>query len=231
MTKLEPGKARYALACDDRGGSVMDGDRHPLERRSLLVRPRRTVSSSPGSRPHARGLDVVISDPRSLGDADPGADIAGRSCGRVQRAPRPVSRTSPSPRWTMGGQDVLVSRTGWSGELGFEIYTRAENGCPRPLGPRRRDRSGARARGAEPRVARDPPDRGGDPRQRHGRRSDADAVRSGPRCVRRPRQGELRGQGGVGRGRSTAAPLRGQRARRRRSRTTASSSATTTSVA
>ena len=26
----------------------------------------------------------------------------------------------------MGGQDVLVSRAGWSGELGFEIYTRAE---------------------------------------------------------------------------------------------------------
>lgn len=124
VTKLEPGKARYALACDDRGGILMDG---------ILIRwtpDRFWYVLANGEflawlEVHARGLDVVVSDPQSWVMQIQGPtslDVLAAACDEPP---------SPFPYFAvaevrMGGQDVLVSRTGWSGELGFEIYTRAE---------------------------------------------------------------------------------------------------------
>ena len=62
-TKLEPGKARYALACDDRGGILMDGIliRWSADRFWYVLANGEFVAWLEA---HARGLDVVISDPR-----------------------------------------------------------------------------------------------------------------------------------------------------------------------
>ena len=124
VTKLEPGKARYALACDDRGGILMDGIliRWSADRFWYVLANGEFVAWLEA---HARGLDVVISDPQSWVMQIQGPtslDVLAAAC---------TEPPDPFPYFAvaeveMGGQKVLVSRTGWSGELGFEIYTRAE---------------------------------------------------------------------------------------------------------
>ena len=82
---------------------------------------------------HNTGFDVRVSDQRSrvlqlqgpssfkiMQDASDGA-IDGNM------------RYFDSGFFDIGGQEVYVSRTGWTGELGYEIYTQGEKtDCPRP---------------------------------------------------------------------------------------------------
>ena len=118
---LGPGRAGYGLACDSRGGVLMDG---------VLIRfsPERFwYVLADGDflgwvRARADGMDVAISDPGSwvLQVQGPTSlDVLSDACDTRLSEFRyfAVAET------TMGGQEVIVSRTGWSGELGFEVYT------------------------------------------------------------------------------------------------------------
>jgi aminomethyltransferase len=122
VASLAPGKARYAIACDEHGRTLMDG---------ILIRlePERFwYAMADGDflgwiRAHAVGLDVEISDPRSWVAAIQGPralDVLVAACDDGPPEPFPYFAVA---RVHMGGQDVLVTRTGWSGELGFEVYT------------------------------------------------------------------------------------------------------------
>ena len=121
VAAIPPGKAGYALACDDRGGIVMDGVliRWSADRFWYVLADGEFVGRLDAQ---AQGLDVTISDPESWVTQIQGPtslDVFAAAC---DEAPSTFPYFSVA-EVRMGGQDVLVTRTGWSGELGFEIYT------------------------------------------------------------------------------------------------------------
>lgn len=122
VPRLVPGRAGYAIACDDRGGILMDG---------VLIRfspDRFWYVLADGDflgwlRAHAIGMDVVISDPGSWVAQVQGPtslDVLAAACDDAPPDPFPYFGIG---HVRMGGQAVVVTRTGWSGELGFEVYT------------------------------------------------------------------------------------------------------------
>lgn len=122
VAALAPGRARYGIACDERGGILMDGIliRHTPERFWYVMADGDFLG---WIRAHALGMDVRIADPRSWVAAIQGPtslDVLADACD--DGAPDPFAYFAVA-RARMGGQEVLVTRTGWSGELGFEVYT------------------------------------------------------------------------------------------------------------
>ncbi len=119
---LRPGRAGYSIACDTNGGVLMDGVLLRLSpERFWYVLADGDIAG--WLRAHAAGQDVSITDPDSwvlqiqgpkslavLADAVDGPGLDPFSYFAVAET-------------RMGDQPVLVSRTGWSGELGFEVYT------------------------------------------------------------------------------------------------------------
>ena len=126
--RLEVGGVLYTPWCDERGKVVGDG---------LVLRTAPdsfTFSAGPLDRwlgRHAEGLDAAISDitdrfgvlalqgPLSrdiLGEASGGADWSGLRFSRLRTA-------------RIGGAEVEVLRTGFTGELGYEIWTPADRGA------------------------------------------------------------------------------------------------------
>ncbi len=121
VAQIPVGRARYALACDEAGGILMDG---------VLIRwadDRFWYVMANGDflgwmRAHARGLDVAVRDPdvwvlqvqgpRSL-------DVLAAAAGSAAPEPFPYFAAATT---VIGGQQVVVTRTGWTGELGFEVY-------------------------------------------------------------------------------------------------------------
>ena len=119
---LKRWRARYAIACTPQGTILMDGVLIRLapdhfwyvkangEFDSLLLA-------------YTDGLDVVVSDPRSWV-----LQIQG---------PKALEVLKIATGWQVpdnfgyfhaglfnfGGQELLVSRTGWTGEMGFEVYS------------------------------------------------------------------------------------------------------------
>jgi aminomethyltransferase len=124
MTRLKPGRATYGLLCNAGGGLLCDGIllRLTPERFSYVHADGEVL---PWLLAHADGLDVEVRDPgasvlqvqgpRSL-------DVLAAACDEpVELAYFDVAEAH------MAGQPVVLSRTGWTGELGFEIYLWPEN--------------------------------------------------------------------------------------------------------
>lgn len=122
VADMEEGRARYAIACTSDGRLFMDGVLFRLgAERFWYVQPDGALETwllahSPGfdvavTDPHARVLQVQ--GPRSL------RILAAATDGALDER-LGYFRASFA---TIGGQDVYVSRTGWTGEMGFEIYT------------------------------------------------------------------------------------------------------------
>lgn len=128
---LKEGRGRYAIACTHKGRVFMDGIVFKLAPdRYWYVQPDGALETWLIA--HSDGFDVTISDPHA----------------RVLQIQGPVSRDIMqaasagaidesmgyfhSGFFEIGGQSVYVSRTGWTGELGFEIYTQGSaTDCPR----------------------------------------------------------------------------------------------------
>jgi aminomethyltransferase len=121
MRKLRVGRAVYAIACDSRGGVMMDGIAIRLdEERYWYVQANGDFLGWISA--HAVGLDVEVSDPdvwvfqvqgpRSL-------DILARACD--DGAPDDFRYFDVRSR-RIAGFPLNVSRTGWTGEIGFEVY-------------------------------------------------------------------------------------------------------------
>ncbi|MBC6440694.1 MAG: aminomethyl transferase family protein [Rhodospirillales bacterium] len=123
VSRMKPGRSAYGVACWPDGGILVDG---------ILVRleeDRFWYVQADGdfvgwARAHALGLDVEITDPRSWVHQIQGPkafDVLAEACD--DGMPEPF-RYFDAREVTMGGQTVLITRTGWTAELGFEVYTR-----------------------------------------------------------------------------------------------------------
>ena len=115
-------RARYAIACTPKGGILMDGVLIRMaEDHFWYVQADGEFESWLWA--HAYELDVSILDPKSRV-----LQIQGPKSMEVLYAA--TNGQMPENfgyfhvgKFNFGGQELLVSRTGWTGELGFEIYS------------------------------------------------------------------------------------------------------------
>jgi len=134
MDNLAIGRARYSPMTDEQGGTVDDLMVYRLDDEDFLV----VVNASNQEKDvawmkaRAAGLDGVavedISDevaemavqgPASAAILDRLTDGAATPLGRFRAVRTPVA-----------GRPALLARTGYTGEDGFEVYTRAEDAVP-----------------------------------------------------------------------------------------------------
>ncbi len=122
ISNLKLWRARYAIACTPQGGIQMDG---------VLIRQAEDYFwyiKANGEfdltlMAHADGLDIEIYDPQSWV-----IQIQGPNAMQVLEAANDGEMPEKfnyffAGKFSLGGQKVLVSRTGWTGEMGFEIYS------------------------------------------------------------------------------------------------------------
>jgi glycine cleavage system aminomethyltransferase T len=121
IAAMKVGRCGYGLICYQDGGILMDGVLIRLaEDRYRYVLADGEIFS--WLRAHQPGFDVEIVD-----TADWVLQIQGPNALKIlaavcdEGAPEPF-RYFDSATVTMGGQPLLISRTGWTGELGFEMY-------------------------------------------------------------------------------------------------------------
>ena len=125
VATLDEGRGRFAIACTPQGGVFMDGVLFRLgSDRFRYVQADGALET--WLLAHSGGYDVTISDPRSRviqiqGPAS--MDIMrAASAGRIDAG----LRYFQSGFFDLGGQRLYVSRTGFTGELGYEIYCDGE---------------------------------------------------------------------------------------------------------
>ena len=130
ISTLKIGRARYGIACLPNGGILMDGVLIRLtDDEYWYVQANGDFDNWLVT--HGFGLDVQISDPKSWV-----LQVQGPKSLEVLSAITNGVLDEESFRYfhakmvEIGGQDLLVSRTGWTNELGFEIYTQgADTDC------------------------------------------------------------------------------------------------------
>ena len=123
VSKMKPGRSAYGVACWPDGGVLVDG---------ILIRlaeDRFWYVQADGdfvgwARAHALGMDVEIADPQSWVHQVQGPKAFDVLAGACDGGMPESFRYFDAREVAMGGQPVLITRTGWTGELGFEIYTR-----------------------------------------------------------------------------------------------------------
>lgn len=122
VSKIKPGRAGYGLLCYPNGTLLCDGVLLRHEQNLFwYVQAEGPVYS--WFIAHAQGLDVRISDPSSWV-----SQVQGPASLKILDALLDDGIPEKFPyyavaRGTVNGQNVLVSRTGWTNELGFEFYT------------------------------------------------------------------------------------------------------------
>ncbi|MGE2714486.1 glycine cleavage system aminomethyltransferase GcvT [Mycolicibacterium litorale] len=129
MSAVAPGRAKYSLLCDESGGVLDDLVVYRLADDDYMVVANAanapTVFSELGQR--AIGFDTEVVD-ESAGTAllalqGPRAAAAlATLLDETGRAALPDLKYYASTRATVGGLDVLLARTGYTGEDGFELY-------------------------------------------------------------------------------------------------------------
>ncbi len=126
ISPMKEGRGYYALACTPQGGIFMDGVVFKLAQdRFWYVQadgPFETWLLA-----HSNGFNVNISDPKSrvLQIQGPASIqiMNAASNGQIDE----TMRYFTSGYYDIGGQNLYVSRTGFTNELGFEIYCDGEN--------------------------------------------------------------------------------------------------------
>ncbi len=124
--QLKVGSGHYTLACTYKGGLFMDGVLFRLdEKKFWFVHPDGDLDT--WFLAHSHNYDVSISDPQSrvlqLQGPISLAIINSATDGNVDQN----MGYFKTGLYSIGGQAVLISRTGWTGELGYEIYTLGQN--------------------------------------------------------------------------------------------------------
>ncbi len=125
ISSLKRWRARYAIACTPSGHILMDGVLIRLAADHFWY----VQADGPFESwlvAHSAGLDVEISDPYSWV-----LQIQGpKSMEILEAATDPNDRPDLDSfgyfyagKFRFGGQECLVTRTGWTGEMGFEIYS------------------------------------------------------------------------------------------------------------
>ena len=125
ISNLQPLRARYALACNHSGNVIMDGVLIRLsEDRFWYVKASGEFDSWVEA--NLRGFDVTYRDPASWV-----LQIQGPNSLEVLRRASDTGLPDEfgyfSADWvSLADQRVLVSRTGWTGEKGFEVYSQSD---------------------------------------------------------------------------------------------------------
>jgi aminomethyltransferase len=122
MTRVKVGRCGYGLACYDDGGLIVDG----IVLR--LAQDRFWYAQADGdfyswARAHAAGMDVSISDPDVFV-----SQVQGPNALKILEAASDNGMPEPFGYFAVanvmfGGQQVVITRTGYTNELGFEFYT------------------------------------------------------------------------------------------------------------
>ena len=121
VATLGEGRGRYAIACTPQGGVFMDGVLFRLgSDRFWYVQADGAFET--WLMAHSGGCDIAISDPRSRV-----IQIQGPASMDIMRAASgghidETMRYFQAGFFDLGGQRLYVSRTGFTGELGYEIY-------------------------------------------------------------------------------------------------------------
>ncbi len=126
ITELRPGRCAYGLACYEDGGLLVDGVLLRLEP-DLFWYAQADGDFYSWARAHARGLDVEISDPEVFV-----SQVQGPKALQVLEAASDDGMPDPFgyfgiARVRFGGQEVVVTRTGYTNELGWEYYTEPDH--------------------------------------------------------------------------------------------------------
>jgi aminomethyltransferase len=130
MSTLQVGQVRYGAFCDERGKMLGDGTVYRGEGDGVLV-----VTALPGDGTHFRqattDLKVEISEvtdqlPHLQVQGPKSRELLSELC-EADVASLRYFRFFPHPVTVAGCEGCWVSRTGYSGELGYEIYCRPEH--------------------------------------------------------------------------------------------------------
>ena len=122
ITKVKPMRCGYGLACFEDGGLIVDGILLRLSADTFWY------AQADGdfvnwARAHAAGMDVAITDPDVFV-----SQVQGPNALKILEAasddglPDPFGYFSIA-RVKLGGQEVVITRTGYTNELGWEFYT------------------------------------------------------------------------------------------------------------
>lgn len=122
ITRIKVGRCGYGIACYEDGGLIVDGILLRLSEEKFWYAQADGDFYS-WARAHAAGLDVQISDPRVYVSQVQGPNslkiLAAANGGNL---PEPFGYFAIA-RVNFGGQELVISRTGYTNELGFEFYT------------------------------------------------------------------------------------------------------------
>lgn len=126
ITRVRPGRCGYGLACYDDGGLIVDGVLLRLEP-DLFWYAQADGDFYSWARAHARGMDVEISDPKVFV-----SQVQGPTSMEILAAASDDGMPEPFgyfgiARVRFGGQEVVITRTGYTNELGWEFYTELQH--------------------------------------------------------------------------------------------------------
>lgn len=130
-TTLKAGHARYGVLCNDRGGCIDDLIVYKLGDECYLA----VVNASNREKDFAHMSANLLPDTEAVDISDAIAQLALQGPGSQRVMERLVPKERLPLRYYgfvervgVAGVDCLVSRTGYTGEDGFELYTVAERG-------------------------------------------------------------------------------------------------------
>ena len=122
IATMTEGRGYYAIACTPQGGIFMDGVMFRLaEDRFWYVQADGPMEAWLVA--HSEGLDVTIRDPRSRVLQIQGPASMAVMTAASNGAIDDTMKYFRSGYYDLGGQTLYVSRTGFTNELGYEIYS------------------------------------------------------------------------------------------------------------
>ncbi len=126
ITKVRVGRCGYGLACYEDGGMIVDGVLLRLEDDCFwYVQADGDFYS--WARAHATGMNIEISDPDVFV-----SQVQGPNSMKILEAASKDGLPEPFGYFAMarvnfGGQEVVITRTGYTNELGWEFYTEPQH--------------------------------------------------------------------------------------------------------
>ena len=122
MTKAKVMRCAYGLACYEDGGLLVDGILLRLEQDKFWYAQADGDFYS-WARAHAAGMDVQITDPDVFV-----SQVQGPNALKILEAASDTGMPEPFgyfaiARVPFGGQEMVITRTGYTNELGWEFYT------------------------------------------------------------------------------------------------------------
>lgn len=131
FTNMPVGRVRYSIMCNGQGGTVDDLVVYKFGEQSYFV----VVNAANRHKDFAHMKANLLPGTEAQDISDTIAQLALQG----PKAPQIIAKLLPEdqipkkyytaiPNVTIGGMRCMISRTGYTGELGYEIYTAAENG-------------------------------------------------------------------------------------------------------